>query len=73
MQYSDEKQVSLTDPDARSMKISGAGIVGYNVQAAVDSEHHLIIAHEVTNNGSDRSQLHSMAVKARNEIGKKKI
>lgn len=73
LQNSDEKQVSLTDPDARSMKTRGTGIVGYNVQAAVDSENHLIIAHEVTNNGSDRSQLHSMAVKARNEIGRKKI
>jgi hypothetical protein len=54
------------------MKTRGTGIVGYNVQAAVDSENHLIIAHEVTNNGSDRSQLHSMAVKARNEIGGKR-
>ena len=73
LQHSDEKQVSLTDPDARSMKTRGTGIVGYNVQAAVDSENHLIIAHEVTNNGSDRGQLHSMATKARIEMGKEKI
>ena len=56
-----DKQLSLTDPDARSMKTRGSGIVGYNVQTAVDSKHHLIVAHEVTNKGSDRSQLASIA------------
>jgi len=60
-----DKQVSLTDPDARSMmKAGGGSIVGYNVQTAVDSKHHLIAAHEVTNVGSDRSQLFSMADQA---------
>ena len=56
------KQVSLTDPDARSMATSGkgTGIVGYNVQIAVDAEHHLIVAHDVTNVGSDRAQLTAM-------------
>src|SRR5471032_2626508 len=54
-----DQQISLTDPDARSMATSGrgSGVVGYNVQVAVDTEHHLIITHEVTNVGTDRSQL----------------
>lgn len=66
-----DKQVSLTDPDARSMATSGkgTGTVGYNVQMAVDAEHHLIVAHEVTNVGSDRSQLTSMGSKARDATG----
>ncbi len=65
MQAAPDKQISLTDPDARSMKSRGNGIVGYNVQTAVDAEHHLIVAHEVTNKGSDRSQLSPMAKQAR--------
>jgi len=58
-----DQQISLTDPDARSMATSGrgSGTVGYNVQAAVDREHHLIVTHEVTNVGNDRSQLSPMA------------
>jgi len=66
-----DKQISLTDPDARSMKCRGAGIVGYNVQTAVDVRHHLIVAHEVTNNGSDRRQLTNMAKQAQSMIGTK--
>jgi hypothetical protein len=60
-----DKQLSLTDPDARSMTSRGTGLVGYNVQSAVDSEHHLIIAHEVTNVGSDRRQLANVAKQAK--------
>ena len=52
-----ETQISLTDPDARSMMTRGSGIVGYNVQTAVDAKHHLIVEHEVTNIGNDRDQL----------------
>jgi hypothetical protein len=68
---SPDQQISLTDPDARSMATSGrgTGTVGYNVQTAVDDKHHLIIAHEVTNVGNDRTQLSNMANQAREEIG----
>jgi transposase len=71
LQKSEDEQISLTDPDSRSMATSGkdTGIVGYNVQAAVDTKHHLIVVHEVTNVGSDRHQLANMAKKARAELG----
>ena len=64
---SPDQQVSFTDPDSRSMATSGrgSGVVGYNVQTAVDTENHLIIAHEVTTSGSDRSQLANMAQQAK--------
>ena len=70
-----DKQVSLTDPDARAMATSGrgTGMVGYNVQTAVDAEHHLIVAHEVTNLGHDRTQLEPMALKARDATGCEEI
>jgi hypothetical protein len=57
-----DQQISLTDPDSRSMATSGrgSGVVGYNVQVG-DIEHHLIVTHQVTNVGSDRSQLARVA------------
>jgi transposase len=68
-------QVSLTDPDARSMATSGhrTGIVGYNVQTAVDAKTHLIVTHEVTNVGSDRSQLSPIAKQTREAMGVEKL
>jgi transposase len=71
MLASPDQQISLTDPDSRSMATSGrgSGIVGYNVQIAVDTEHHLIVTHEVTNTGSDRSQLANIALQAKDVLG----
>ena len=75
VQDAPDQQVSLTDPDARSMATSGKGTatVGYNVQIAVDAEHHLIVAHEVINQGYDRSQLAPMALKAQQATGCEQI
>lgn len=70
MKAAPNRQVSLTDPDARSMATSGrgSGLVGYNVQVAVETEHHLIVAHAVTNAGSDRTQLSGMAARAKEAL-----
>jgi hypothetical protein len=67
MLSSPDQQISLTDPDSRSMATSGrgSGVVGYNVQVAVDTEHHLIVTHEVTNVGNDRAQLARVAKQAK--------
>jgi transposase len=75
LQEAPDQQVSLTDPDARSMATSGrgTGMVGYNVQTAVDTKHHLIVAHEVTNVGHDRSHLSSMAKQAHAATGSEQL
>jgi transposase len=70
-----DQQISLTDPDARSMATSGrgSGVVGYNVQVAVEAGHHLIVTHEVTNEGSDRSQLSAIAKEAKATLDMEKL
>src|SRR5207237_6751659 len=75
VQDAPDQQVSLTDPDARSMATSGKGTatVGYNVQIAVDAAHHLIVTHEVTNQGYDRQQLVPMALEAKQAKGCEQI
>ncbi len=71
MLASPDQQISLTDPDSRSMATSGrgSGVVGYNVQMAVDTEHHLIVTHEVTNVGTDTAQLANVASQAKEALG----
>ena len=75
MLASPDQQISLTDPDSRSMATSGrgSGVVGYNVQVAVDTEHHLIVTHEVTNSGSDRAQLANVAKQAKAVLQAEKL
>src|ERR1700747_3480725 len=70
-----DQQISLTDPDSRSMATSGrgSGVVGYNVQVAVETEHHLIVTHEVTNVGSDRAQLSGIATAAKAALQVQKL
>ncbi len=70
-----DQQISLTDADARSMatKAQGSGVVGYNVQAAVETTHHLIVAHDVINEGHDRGQLAAMSKKAKAALGTDKL
>ena len=75
MAQAPDGQISLTDADARSMATSGrgTGMVGYNVQTAVDTKHHMIVAHEVTNSGNDHEHLSSMAHQARDAIGENSL
>ncbi len=75
MLASPDEQISLTDPDSRSMATSGrgSGVVGYNVQVAVDTENHLIVTHEVTNSGSDRAQLANVGKQAKAVLGVEKL
>src|SRR5664279_3026970 len=69
LEASGEKQLSLTDPDARLLVKGGQGVAGYNVQAVVDDKHKLIVASEVVNDSSDINQLHAMAKAAKEALG----
>ena len=75
MDATGETQVSLTDPDCRAMATTSKQppVVGYNVQSAVETKHHLIVAHEVTNHGYDRDALSMMALKARDAMASETI
>src|SRR6476660_8416751 len=75
LKHEPDGQLSLTDPDARSMATSGrgSGIVGYNVQVAVDAKHHLIVTHEVTNVGNDRSQLAGVAKQTKDTLQRESL
>jgi hypothetical protein len=73
LQAAPDQQVSQTDPDARSMQHRGGGMVGYNVQAAVDTKHPLIVAHEVTTAGHDRTQLANMGKQAKDALDKEAL
>jgi transposase len=75
MRQTPDQQISLTDPDSRSMATSGrgSGVVGYNVQVVVETEHHLIVTHEVTNVGNDRAQLAPMAKAAKQTLGAERL
>lgn len=75
LRESPESQISLTDPDSRSMATSakGSGFVGYNAQAAVDTETHLIVTHDVIDAGHDRDQLSPMAKGAKGALGREEM
>jgi transposase len=68
-----ESQVSLTDPDSRMMKVGMGTEVCYNAQTAVDEKHKLIVAAEVTNEGTDRNWLSAMAIEAKETLGAEEL
>lgn len=73
LKASGESQISLTDPDSRAMALTPKGEISYNVQTAVDSKHHLIVAQEVVNEGSDNHQLLAMGQSAKEILGQEKL
>ena len=75
MDATGETQVSLSDPDAKSMTTTPRmpKVIGYNVQTAVESRTSFIVAHEVTTFGYDRDALSSTAIAAREAMGADKI
>ena len=73
LEQSGQPQLSLTDPDSRSMPAGQGTVVGYNVQTAVDSKNKLIVAHEVTNAVTDQDQLAPMAAQAKQALGVERL
>jgi transposase len=75
MDSTGETQISLTDPDCRAMATTSKQprVVGYNVQSVVETKHHLIVAHEVTNLGYDREALSMMAHAAKDVMASGEI
>ncbi len=69
LNQTEDKQISLTDPESRSLRTRGTGIAGYNVQTAVEPDNHLIVAHAVTNQFNDHRQLSPMAIAAKAAMG----
>lgn len=69
LEQSEESQVSLTDPESRSMRVGHAVEVSYNVQIVVDHKHKLVVEHEVSNEVTDQGQLSTMAKKAQETLG----
>jgi hypothetical protein len=69
LEQSEESQVSLTDPESRSMRVGHAVEISYNVQIVVDHKHKLVVEHEVTNEVTDQGQLSTMAKKAQERLG----
>jgi transposase len=68
LQDGEEKQLSMTDPDARKMHAAQGTVIGYNAQSAVDAKHKLIVADDVTNEGTDVQQLASVAREAKETL-----
>ena len=68
LQISGERQISLTDGDARLMKANEGFCVGYNVQTAVDSENHMIVGYKVTNRPTDHGQLTDIASEVKESL-----
>lgn len=68
LEEKDQKQISTTDPDARKMHAAQGSVIGYNCQSAVDAQHKLIVADDVTNEVTDLQQLSGMASAARETL-----
>lgn len=66
-------QLVATEPEARLMRTPHGHAVAYNAQTAVDAEHKLIVAFDLTNEGNDLQQLHPMAVQGKAAVGTDRV